>query len=164
MGTNPHLSMELLRSMAGINVRHIPYKGVGPAIQDVVAGQVKLIVAGLLAAKPLIEAGKLRGLAVTGSTRVEALSDIPTVMEAGVPNYESLQWYGLLAPAGTPAAIIVRLHAETAKAVETTDMKARLAADGADGFGSTPAEFARHIRDEMEKWAAVAKAANIEPQ
>ena len=164
IGTNPHLSMELLKTMAGIDVRHIPYKGVGPAIQDVVAGQVSLIVAGLLTTRPLTESGKLRGLAVTGATRVEVLPDIPTVSEAGVPNYESLQWYGLLAPAGTPAAIIARLHAETARAVKTSEMKTRLAADGADGVGNTPEEFARHIREEMEKWAAVAKAANIEPQ
>jgi tripartite-type tricarboxylate transporter receptor subunit TctC len=95
IGTNPHLSMELLRTMAGIDVRHIPYKGVGPAIQDVVAGQVSLIVAGLLTTKPLIEAGKLRGLAVSGLARVGVLPDIPTVAEAGVANYESLQWYGL---------------------------------------------------------------------
>ena len=101
---------------------------------------------------------------MTGATRVEVLPDIPTVSEAGVPNYESLQWYGLLAPAGTPAAIIARLHAETARAVKTSEMKTRLAADGADGVGNTPEEFARHIREEMEKWAAVAKAANIEPQ
>ena len=164
IGTNPHLSMELLKTMAGIDVRHIPYKGVGPAIQDVVAGQVSLIVAGLLTTKPLIEAGKLRGLAVSGLTRVNVLPDIPTVSEAGVANYESLQWYGLLAPTGTPPAIIARLHAETAKAVKTPEMKERLAADGADGVGNTPAEFAKHIREEMEKWAAVAKAANIEPQ
>ena len=156
--------MELLKTMAGIDIRHIPYKGVGPAIQDVVAGQVSLIVAGLLTTRPLTESGKLRGLAVSGATRGQSLPDIPTVSEAGVPNYESLQWYGLLAPTGTPAAIIARLHAETARAVKTSEMKKRLAADGADGVGNTPEESARHIREEMEKWAAVAKAANIEPQ
>jgi tripartite-type tricarboxylate transporter receptor subunit TctC len=164
VGTNPHLSMELLRTMAGIDIRHIPYKGVGPALNDLLAGQVSAMIAGLLTTKPQVEAGTLRGLAVSGLTRVESLPNIPTIAEAGVPNYESRQWYGLLAPAGTPAPIVARLHAETAKAVRTKEMKERLAADGAEPVGNTPAEFAVHIREEMRKWAEVAKAAKIEPQ
>ena len=146
IGTNPHLSMELLKTMTGIEIRHIPYRGVGPAL------------------KPQVDAGTVRGLAVTGLKRVEALPDVPTVAEAGIANYEALQWYGLLAPAGTPAPIITRLHAETAKAVRSAEMKERLAADGADPVGNTPAEFAAHIKEEMRKWAEVARAAKIEPQ
>jgi tripartite-type tricarboxylate transporter receptor subunit TctC len=164
LGTNPHLSMELFKTMAGIEIRHIPYKGVGPALNDLIAGQVSSLIAGLLTTKPQVEAGTLRGLAVTGAKRAESLPNIPTVAEAGVPSYEALQWYGLLAPAGTPPAIVTRLHAETAKAVRTKEMKERLAADGAEPVGNTPAEFAAHIQDEMKKWAAVARAAKIEPQ
>jgi tripartite-type tricarboxylate transporter receptor subunit TctC len=164
VGTNPHLSMELLKTMAGIEIRHIPYRGVGPALNDLVAGQVSALVAGVLTTKPQVDAGTVRGLAVTGLKRVEGLPEVPTVSEAGIPGYEALQWYGLLAPAGTPAPIVTRLHAETAKAVRSTEMKERLAADGADPVGNTPAEFAAHIKDEMRKWAEVARAAKIEPQ
>ena len=147
IGTNPHLSMELLKTMTGIEIRHIPYRGVGPALNDLVAGQVGILIAGVLTTKPQVDGGTVRGLAV-----------------AGVANYEALQWYGLLAPAGTPAPIIARLHAETAKAVRSAEMKERLAADGADPVGNTPAEFAAHIKEEMRKWAEVARAAKIEPQ
>jgi tripartite-type tricarboxylate transporter receptor subunit TctC len=164
IGTNPHLSMELLKTMTGIEIRHIPYRGVGPALNDLVAGQVGILIAGVLTTKPQVDAGTVRGLAVTGLKRVEGLPDVPTVAEAGVANYEALQWYGLLAPAGTPAPIIARLHAETAKAVRSAEMKERLAADGADPVGNTPAEFAAHIKEEMRKWAEVARAAKIEPQ
>ncbi len=164
IGTNPHLSMELLKTMTGIEIRHIPYRGVGPALNDLVAGQVGILIAGVLTTKPQVDAGTVRGLAVTGLKRVEGLPDVPTVAEAGVANYEALQWYGLLAPAGTPAPIITRLHAETAKAVRSAEMKERLAADGADPVGNTPAEFAAHIKEEMRKWAEVARAAKIEPQ
>jgi tripartite-type tricarboxylate transporter receptor subunit TctC len=164
IGTNPHLCMELLKTMAGIEIRHIPYRGVGPALNDLVAGQVSALIAGVLTTKPQVDAGTVRGLAVTGLKRVEGLPDIPTVAEAGIASYEALQWYGLLAPAGTPAPIIARLHAETAKAVRSPEMKERLAADGADPVGNTPSEFAAHIKEEMQKWAAVARAAKIEPQ
>jgi tripartite-type tricarboxylate transporter receptor subunit TctC len=164
VGTNPHLSMELLKTMAGIEIRHIPYRGVGPALNDLIAGQVSVLVAGVLTTKPQVDAGTVRGLAVSGLKRVEVLPEVPTVAEAGVAGYEALQWYGLLAPAGTPAPIIARLHAETAKAVRSAEMKERLAADGADPVGNTPAEFAAHIKDEMRKWAEVARAAKIEPQ
>ena len=163
-GTNPHFAMELFKTMAGIDVRHIPYKGVGPGLNDVIAGQVSAMIAGVLTTRPQIDAGKLRGLAATSLKRIESLPDIPTIDEAGVPKYEALQWYGLLAPAGTPAPIVEKLYAETAKAARTDEMKARLAADGAIPVGNTPAEFAAHIKEEMEKWGAVARAAKIEPQ
>ena len=163
-GTNPHFAMELFKTMAGIDVRHIPYKGVGPGLNDVIAGQVSAMIAGVLTTRPQIDGGKLRGLAATSLARIESLPNIPTAAEAGVPKYEALQWYGLLAPAGTPAPIVARLYYETAKAARSPEMKARLAADGAEPVGNTPAAFAAHIRDEMEKWGAVARAAGIEPQ
>ena len=164
VGTNPHLAMELFKTMAGVSIRHIPYKGVGPAMNDLVAGQVSSMIAGMLTTKPQVDAGTLRGLAVSGLERVESLPKIPTVAEAGVPNYQALQWYGLLAPAGTPAPVVAKLHAETAKATRSREMKERLAADGAEPVGNTPAEFAAHIKEEMAKWAQVARAAGIEPQ
>ena len=163
-GSNPHFAMELLKTMAGIDIRHIPYKGVGPGLNDVLSGQVSSMIAGVLSTRPLVEAGKLRGLAASSLARIESLPDIPTISEAGVPNYELMQWYGLLAPAGTPAPIIQRLYAETAKAARGDEMKARLATDGAIPVGNTPAEFAAHIKQEMAKWGEVARAAKIEPQ
>lgn len=163
-GTNPHFAMELLKTMAGIELRHIPYKGVGPGLNDVIAGQVSAIIAGVLTTRPQVDAGKLRGLAASSLTRIESLPNIPTMAEAGVPKYEALQWYGLLAPAGTPEPIVQRLYTETAKAARSAEMKARLAADGAEPVGNTPTEFAAHIKDEMEKWGAVARAAGIQPQ
>ncbi len=163
-GSNPHFAMELLKTMAGIDIRHIPYKGVGPGLNDVIAGQVSSMIGGVLTTRPQVEAGKLRGLAASSLARIESLPNIPTISEAGVPNYEAMQWYGLLAPAGTPAPIVQRLYVETAKAARSDEMKARLATDGAIPVGNTPAEFAAHIKEEMAKWGEVARAAKIEPQ
>ena len=153
-----------LKHMAGINLVHVPFRGTGPAVTEVLGGHVPIVLSNTLTAKPLIESNKLRALAVTGARRAEGLPDIPTVAEAGVPNYEALQWYGLLAPAGTPPEIIARLHAETAQALKLQDVKQRLAADGAEPVGSTPSDFARFIKDELEKWTNVARIANIKPE
>ena len=164
IGTSPHMGMELLKSTAGIDLRHIPHKGTAAALTDIIAGRVTTMLASVISAKPQIDAGTLRALAVSGSRRVEGLADIPTVAEAGVPNYEALQWYGLLAPAGTPAPIVARLQAEIAQALKLPEVKERLASDGAEPVGSTPAEFAMLIKSEIEKWAKVARAANIQPE
>jgi len=164
IGTSPHLSMELLKSMAGIDLQHIPYKGTAAAVTDVIGGQIAATFANALTAKPQVDAGRVRALAITGPRRIEALSNVPPVAEAGVPGYEAMQWYGLLAPAGTPAAIIERLNAEALKALRSPEMKERLAADGAEPLGSTPGEFAAFLRKEMEKWTRVARAAGIEQQ
>ena len=164
IGTSPHMSMELLKSMTGIDVQHVPYRGTAPAVADVISGQVSAMFANALTAKPQIDSGKVRALAVSSSKRLDALPGIPPVAEAGVPNYEAMQWYGLLAPAGTPRTIITLLHAEAAKALVTDEMKERLSTDGAEPVGSTPSEFATLIKSELEKWTRVAHAANIEPQ
>jgi tripartite-type tricarboxylate transporter receptor subunit TctC len=164
VGTSPHMGMELLKSMAGIDLQHVPYKGTAPAVTDVIGGQITGMFSNALTAKPHIESGRVRALAVSGPKRLGVLPDIPTVAEAGVPNYAAMQWYGLVVPAGTPSAIIARLHLEATKALHTDEMKEKLAADGAEPVGSTPAEFGRLIKEELEKWTKVARAANIEPQ
>ena len=164
IGTSPHMSMELLKSMAGIDLRHIPYRGTAPAVTDVITGQIAATFANALTAKPQVDAAKVRALAVSGPKRIAALPDIPPVAEAGVPGYAAVQWYALLAPAGTPAEIIPRLHAEATQALKTAEMQEKLAADGAEPVGSTPEELAALIRNELDKWNKVARAANIEPQ
>ena len=164
IGTSPHLSMELLKSMAGIDLQHVPYKGTAAAVTDVIGGQIAATFANALTAKPQVDAGRVRALAITGPRRIDALPAVPPVAEAGVPGYEAMQWYGLLAPAGTPAAVIERLNAEALKALRSAEMKERLAADGAEPLGGSPAEFAALIRRELDKWTRVARAAGIEPQ
>ena len=164
IGTAPHLCMELLKSMAGIDLVHVPYKGTAPAIADVIGGQIQAMFSTALTARPHIDSGRVRALAVSGTQRVSALPNVPPVAEAGVPGYAAIQWYGLLAPAGTPSAIVGRLNAEAARALRSAEMKERLSADGAEPQGSTPEEFGALSRSELEKWMRVTRAAGIEPQ
>jgi tripartite-type tricarboxylate transporter receptor subunit TctC len=164
IGTSPHLSMELLKSMAGIDLQHVPYRGTAAAVTDVIGGQIAATFANALTAKPHVDSGRVRALAVSGPSRAEAFPTVPTVAEAGVPGYEAMQWYGMVAPAGTPPQIIARLHAEAAKALQSSEMKEKLALDGAQPVGSTPAEFAALIRRELDKWTRVVRAAGIELQ
>ncbi len=161
-GTSPHLSMELFRSMAGITLTHVPYKGTGPAVVDVVGGQVQLSMPNLLTAMPHIKAGTLRALGVTGPRRATALPNVPTIAEAGLPGYESVQWYGLLAPMGTPAPLVARLHAEIAKSLASPEIQAALTNEGAEAVGNKPEEFAAFIKSEIDKWSTVVKTARIQ--
>ncbi len=160
-GTSPHLSMELFRIMSGITLTHIPYKGTGPATVDLVAGQVQLSMPNVLTALPQIKGGKLRALGVTSAKRASGLPDIPAIAEAGVPGYEAIQWYGLLAPAGTSRDVVNKLQSETAKILVLQEVKERLAADGADAVGNRPQEFAAYIKAEIDKWSKVVKAGGI---
>jgi tripartite-type tricarboxylate transporter receptor subunit TctC len=164
IGTSPQMSIELLKSMAGIDLIHIPYKGTAPGVVDLLAGQVLVMAPNVLTALPHIKSGRLRALAVTSVRRSEALPDIPTVAEAGLPGYDSTQWYGVLAPAGTPREIVARLHDTIVHALRDAEVGKRLAADGAEAVGSSPEEFAAFIRSESEKWAKVASAAGIKPE
>jgi tripartite-type tricarboxylate transporter receptor subunit TctC len=164
IGTSPHMCTELLKSMAGIGLRHIPYRGTAPAMTDLIGGQISAMFANALTAKPHIDSNAVRALGVSGRKRSGALPSVPPIAEVGVPDYEAVQWYGLVAPAGTPADIVTRLHAEVTRALKAPEMIEKLAADGADPVGTTPAEFADHIKAELTKWANVARAANIEPQ
>jgi len=160
-GTSPHVSMELFRIMSGITLTHIPYKGTGPATVDLVAGQVQLSMPNVLTALPQIKGGKLRALGVTSAKRASGLPDIPAIAEAGVPGYEAIQWYGLLAPAGTSRDVVNKLQSETAKILVLQEVKERLAADGADAVGNRPQEFAAYIKAEIDKWSKVVKAGGI---
>ena len=164
LGTAPHMAMELLRVSAGIDVLHVPYTGVAPALNDIIGNRVDGMLVNFLSAKPQIDGGTLRALAMSSSARSRFMPDLPTISESGVPGYEAIQWFGLLAPAGTPQAIIDRLQAETAKILDTPAMKARLALEGAEPIGNTPAEFSALIKAEMAKWSQVAKAAGIKPE
>ncbi len=163
-GTYPHMTMELFLSMAKLKMVHIPYKGTAPAMIDMVAGQVATMAATILTGMPQIRAGRLRPLAITSAARSPIVPDIPTVAEAGLPGYESVQWYGMLAPARTPKDIITRLHGDTTRILQQPEIKARFAGDGADPVGSTPEEFTRYIQSELVKWAKVAREAGIQPE
>ena len=164
VGTNPHLSVELFLTMAGLKMIHVPYKGSGQGIVDVVAGHVPVMMPSILTGLPYAKNGRLRGLGVTGAKRAGAAPDVPTIAEAGVPGYEATQWFGVLAPAGTQREIIARLHAEITRALQAAEVRQRLAGDGADLVGSTPEEFTAFIRSETAKWAKVVKSAGIQPE
>ena len=164
LGTNPHLSMELFLSMAGIKMVHVAYKGLGPAMIDLLAGHVVVSTATMLTGLPHVRSGRLRGLGVTGAKRSDVLPELPTVAEAGVPGYEAVQWYGLLAPAQTPKEIITRLHGVMTAALQAPSIREKMAVDGVQPVGSTPDEFARFLRAETDKWGKVVRAAGIAPQ
>jgi tripartite-type tricarboxylate transporter receptor subunit TctC len=163
-GTNPHLTMELLCGMAGIRMVHVPYKSSSPGLIDLIAGHVAITSSPMLQAITHVRTGRLRALGVTSTSRVAATPDIPTIAEGGVPGYESVQWYGLLAPAGTPQEIINRLHKEVVAILRTPEAKERFTAEGAEVVAGTPAEFAAFINAETVKWAKVVKAAGITPE
>ena len=163
-GTYPHMSMELFLSMAGLKMVHIPYKGTGPAMIDMLAGHVAVMVATILTGMPQVRGGRLRGLGLTSAQRNPIVPDIPTIAESGLPGFEAVQWYGALAPAQVPKDILARLHAEFARVLQAPDIKERFASDGADAVVTTPEEFGRYIRDETVKWAKVARAAGIKPE
>jgi len=163
-GTYPHMTMELFLSMAKLKMVHIAYKGTGPAMIDMLAGHTAVMAGTMVTTVPQIRAGRLRGLGVTTLERNSAAPEIPTVAEAGLPGFESVQWYGLLAPANTPKDIVNRLHGEMAKILQQPEIRQRFAADGADPVGNTPDQFAAYIKTELTKWAKVARDAGIKQE
>ena len=164
-GSPQHLGVEIIKSAAGLDMVHIPYKGGGQAIVDVVGGQVKLGILGMAPALPHIKSGRLKALAVTGATRSKVLPDVPTVAESGFPGFETGQWQGIVAPAGTPAAVITRTHDELLKIMRQPAVAEKLASIGMDTTTSaTPEDFARMLQGELKRWPDVVKAAGIQAE
>ncbi|OZI34816.1 hypothetical protein CAL29_15225 [Bordetella genomosp. 10] len=157
-GSSHHLAGELFDSMAGVKMTHVPYRGTAAAVTDTMGGQVQVIFDTLPSAMPFVKSGQLRALAVTSAKRDPALPDLPTLAEAGLPGYEVGSWYGLLAPAGTPPAIVDKIGKVVAGIVHRPDIQQKLQAQGATAVGGTPAEFAAHIASEIRKWRPVVQA------
>ena len=162
-GSTSHLAGELFNRMTDVNLVHVPYRGGAPALTDLLAGQVQVFFPPMVVPIAQVKAGKLRALAVTTATRSEALLDIPTVGEF-VPGYEASVWFGLGAPNGTPAEIIDKLNQETNAALADPKIKARMAESGGNALAGSPANFAKLIAEETEKWGKVIRAANIKPE
>jgi tripartite-type tricarboxylate transporter receptor subunit TctC len=161
VATGTHMSMELFRHLTGISMQHIPYKGGAPSVTALLGNEVQLCFATISTALPHVKSGRLRALAVSTARRAAAAPEVPTIAETGVPGYDYASWVGLLAPAKTPPAIVARWHSEAARVMQTPEMKTLLQHDGSEPVGSSPQEFGTVIRTEVERWRAVAKAANI---
>ena len=161
-GTNPHLVMALFLNMTGVDMVHIPYKGLGPALVDLISGQVVVASGTMLSSLNHVKSGRLRGLATTGLKRSSALPELPTVDEAGVKGFDVTQWYGLFAPAGTPDEIVRKVNAAMVAALNTERM--RFAVDGVETVGNSPVVFAKVLRSEIGKWAKIVRAAGLEPR
>ncbi|HEX3170874.1 MAG TPA: tripartite tricarboxylate transporter substrate binding protein, partial [Burkholderiales bacterium] len=157
VGTATHMTTELFKAMAGVDLVHIPYKGSGQVMGDVIGGQLALIFDQIVSSLPHVQGGKLRMLAITSAKRFPSLPDLPTIAESGVPGYESISWAGVAVPAGTPKEIVARLHAEIVKVLAMPDIRERFLRDGIETIGSTPEQFSEHIRRERIKWAKVVK-------
>lgn len=162
-GTSAHLAGELFKKMTKVEINHIPYRGAGPAITDLLGGQVDVMFATAAAVAPHLESGKLRAVAVTTAQRSQApaLSKVPTIAESGVPNYSADSWYGLFVPAGTPAPVIARLNAAAKKAVQTEGFRKRAEQEGLAISAGSPDEFGRYVKGESQRWSKVIKEANI---
>jgi len=160
-GTSTHLAGELFKSVAGIDVVHVPYKGGAAAMTDIIAGQVAYYFGTMPSSMPLAKAGKLRALAVTSLTRSPAAPEVPTIAESGYPKFETAAWYGLMFPTGTPREIVARTNAATMSVLALSDIRERLVHEGSEPMGSTPAQFSAYIKAEIAKWSGVVKAANL---
>jgi tripartite-type tricarboxylate transporter receptor subunit TctC len=163
-GGGAHLSVELFRAMAGIDLVHVPYKGAALALTDLIGGQIQLTFSQPLIVLPHLKSGRVKALAISSAKRSTALPEFPTIAESGVPGYESSSWQGVVVPVGTPAAIVTRLHAELVKGLRSRDIGDRLAAEGTDAGGNSPAEFGAYIKREIAKWAKVVKDAGIKTE
>ena len=162
-GSVPHMAAELFKSVAGLDIRPIPYKGSVAAIPDLVGGRVTMMFSPMAVVLPVVREGKLRALAVTSLRRSSAAPELPTIAESGYPGFESTVWFGLLAPAKTPATIVRKLHLETVKALAQSDVRTKFAGLGVEGIGNSPDEFATVIKSEIPKWAKVIKDSGIKP-
>ncbi len=164
IGSFQHLGAEMFRLMAGINIVHVPFKGGGPAMADVIAGNTQITIGSLIQMMPHIQSGRLKVLAVGSAKRNVSLPNVPTIAESGVPGYEAINWWGIMAPAGTPPAIVKRLHADIATILASEDIQKKLESQGADAVTMSTAEFGKFIRTETVKWAKVVKEAGIKAE
>jgi tripartite-type tricarboxylate transporter receptor subunit TctC len=156
-GSTTHIAMELFKIMSGVRMEHIPYKGLGPAVADLVGGQLQVMISNMPPVIPHAKSGRLRALAVTGAQRSAATPELPTIAEAALPGYEADVWYGVLAPAGVPKPVVTKLQTEIVRILRAPDMKERLSAMGAEPIGNSPEAFARVIKADIVKWARVVK-------
>jgi tripartite-type tricarboxylate transporter receptor subunit TctC len=163
-GAASHLSAELFKSLAGIDMLHVPYKGTGQAVTDLLAGQIDLMFAPAQTVMQHVQAGKLKALAVTSARRSATLPELPTAAESGLPGYEAIGWFGLLAPAATPKAVVAKLSADANQVLAEPDVTRKMGALGAEPAGDTPDEFARFIRDDQAKWSQLMKERGIAPE
>jgi tripartite-type tricarboxylate transporter receptor subunit TctC len=162
IGTATHLTMEYLEQQAAIDLVHVPYKGAGPAMADLVGGQVDAMFPGLTAALPLIRSGKLRALAISSGTRSSLMPDVPTIAESGYPSFNALQWYGLCAPAKTPKAVVDRLNKALNDSLALPDVKTRLADQAAEVMPMSPERFAEFIQNDVAKWTRLVRDAKLQ--
>jgi len=160
-GSSSHLAAVMFDSMTGVDMVHVPYKGLSPALADLLSGRVQVMFSSVVAILPHIKAEKLRGLAVTGSRRLPSMPNLPTIAESGLPGYEASSWYGVLAPAGTPREIVARLNSELVKVLDQPEVRGSLLAEGAEPIGGTPEQFAAHIRSEKERLGKLIREAKI---
>jgi tripartite-type tricarboxylate transporter receptor subunit TctC len=160
-GNATHLGGELFASMAGVTLTHVPYKGSGPGLTDLSAGRLAVAFSTALSVVPFVKGGRLRAVAVTSSQRSSFMPELPTVAESGLPGYEASTWYGVIAPAGTPRAIVARLNNEIVKVLALPEVKDRLVTQGIDPIGNTPEQFAAYIRSEIVKWAKIIKSTGV---
>jgi len=163
-GSGPHLGMELFKSMAKIDIVHVPYKGASPANADLLAGQVQVMFNNFLAAMPFITSHRLRVLAVTSAERSKVMPQLPTVAESGLPGFDVKSYYGIIAPAGTPPAIVSKVQSEVAAALRVPAVNGRLTGEGAEPVGSTPEQFGKLLQAEIQKWAKVVREAKVKPE
>jgi tripartite-type tricarboxylate transporter receptor subunit TctC len=164
IGSFQHLAAELFKRQAGLDIVHVPFKGGGPAMMDVIAGNTQIAIGSLAQMLPQIKAGRLKALGIGSPARVPALPDVPTVSESGVPGYEVTNWWGIVVPAGTPRPLVERLHAELSAIVASAETKKRFESEGADPLQMGSEEFGRFIATETAKWARVVKEAGIKPE
>jgi tripartite-type tricarboxylate transporter receptor subunit TctC len=161
-GSQAHVALELLKLRLGLDLVHVPYQGVGPAMKDLLGGRINVMVAQLPSALPQIQAGKLRALAVASAAPLAALPDVPTVASAAeLPGFEAVSWYALMAPSGTPREVIAKIHTDTAQVLQMPEVRERLAGMGAEPSGEAPGELAARIKAEYDRWGDVVRKANI---
>ena len=164
VGTGTHLTGELFKTAAKIDVLHVPYRGMGPAITELVGGQISMAFLGLPSGLPQMQAGKVRALGVTSAARSNAVRELPTLAEAGLAGFEATTWQGLVVPAGTPRETIMRLHTETVRALQAPELRERYGALGVEPVSNTPAQFAAYIQAEIVKWGRAVRGTGLEKQ